>query len=104
MAVVAVPGGSSPGLGRSIVKALLESGRHTPIVLSRLSSETPKWLTDLGVEVRKVDYTRVDSLVKGLVDVHTVSCLYAFINSALILISRSYVRSWLKTAHGSLHR
>jgi uncharacterized protein YbjT (DUF2867 family) len=71
--VVAVPGGSSPGLGRSIVKALLESGEHTPIVLSRSSSQTPDWLAELRVEVRKVDYTDVESLVKGLGGVHTVS-------------------------------
>lgn len=72
MVVVAIPGGSSPGLGRSIVTALLEGGNHTPIVLSRLSSQTPEWLLEMKVEVRKVDYTDAESLVKSLNGVHTV--------------------------------
>ena len=72
MVLVAVAGGTSPGLGRSIVRALQEHPDHTPIVLSRLSSKTPKWMEDMGVDVRKVDYHSQESLVPTLKDVHTV--------------------------------
>ena len=72
MVLVAVAGGTSPGLGRSIVRALQEHPDHTPIVLSRLSSKTPKWMEDMDVEVRKVDYRSQESLVPTLKDVHTV--------------------------------
>ncbi|KAF2420574.1 NAD(P)-binding protein [Tothia fuscella] len=74
MVVVAIPGGTSLGLGRSIVKALLNSGEHTPIVLSRKSSQIPQWLLELGVEVRKVEYSDVETLAEGLKGVHTVIC------------------------------
>lgn len=72
MIVVAVAGGTSLGLGRSIVTALKEHSDHTPIVLSRSSSSPPKWLSDLGVELRTVDYASVDSLKTALSGVHTV--------------------------------
>ena len=72
MVLVAVAGGTSPGLGRSIVRALQEHPDHTPIVLSRLSSKTPKWMEDMGADVRKVDYHSQESLVPTLKDVHTV--------------------------------
>jgi uncharacterized protein YbjT (DUF2867 family) len=77
MVLVAVAGGTSPGLGRSIVRALHLHPDHCPVVLSRLSSKTPDWLQELGVETRKVDYHSQDSLVQALGSVHTVrySCV-----------------------------
>lgn len=72
MVLVAVAGGTSPGLGRSIVRALHRHPDHHPVVLSRLSSTTPEWLLELGVETRKVDYDSQDSLTKALEGVHTV--------------------------------
>ncbi|KAF1808843.1 NAD(P)-binding protein [Eremomyces bilateralis CBS 781.70] len=72
MVIVAVAGGTSRGLGWSIVTAFHEHPNHTPIVLSRMTSKTPQWLTDLPVEIRKVDYGSVDSLVSALQGVHTV--------------------------------
>jgi hypothetical protein len=41
-------------------------------VLSRLSSKDPKWMEDMGADVRKVDYHSQESLVPTLKDVHTV--------------------------------
>jgi len=73
MVLVVVAGGTSPGLGRSIVRALNEHPEHTPVVLSRLSSTVPRWLKEIGCEVRKVDYQSQESLVAALRNVHTVS-------------------------------
>jgi uncharacterized protein YbjT (DUF2867 family) len=73
MVFVAVAGGTSPGLGRAVLEALLDNASHTPIVLSRSSSKTPQWLQELGVEVRKVDYQSEESLVHALQGVHTAS-------------------------------
>jgi uncharacterized protein YbjT (DUF2867 family) len=72
MVLVAVAGGTSPGLGRSIVTALHLHPDHTPLVLSRASSPTPAWLVELGVPTRKVDYAEPDSLRRALEGVHTV--------------------------------
>lgn len=70
--LIAVAGGTSQ-LGRAIVEALLAGGKYTPIVLSRESSKTPQWVTDLCVEVRRVDYLSLDSCAAALEGVHTVS-------------------------------
>lgn len=39
MVLVAVAGGSSPTLGRSIVTAIQETGEHKAVILSRLVDE-----------------------------------------------------------------
>jgi uncharacterized protein YbjT (DUF2867 family) len=75
MVIIAVPGGTSSGLGRSIVTALHKNKTHTPLVLTRQTSKIPQWLIDLEVEVRKVDYASEVSLVNALEGVHTVSIL-----------------------------
>ncbi|KAL9115634.1 MAG: hypothetical protein Q9227_000002 [Pyrenula ochraceoflavens] len=67
---VAIAGGTSAGLGRSIVTALHSNSSFTPVVLSRASSKTPKWLGSLNIEVRKVDYSSSDSLFPALQGVH----------------------------------
>jgi uncharacterized protein YbjT (DUF2867 family) len=73
MITVAIPGGTSPGLGRSILEAIQEHPKELhPVVLSRKSSQTPDWLKKLDIEVRKVDYSSEDSLVEALQGVHTV--------------------------------
>ncbi|KAF2015095.1 NAD(P)-binding protein [Aaosphaeria arxii CBS 175.79] len=73
MITVAVAGGTSPGLGRSILEALInQPERVTPIVLSRETSKTPKWLSDLAIEVRRVNYQSPESLDDALNGVHTV--------------------------------
>lgn len=72
MVLVAIAGGTSEGLGRSIVTALLAHRDHAVVVLSRTTSKTPTWLNELPVEVRKVDYTSSNSLRAALVGVHTV--------------------------------
>lgn len=47
--------------------SILESGKHTPIILSRSAKSI-----DSKVEVRVVDYSNHSSLVSALRDVHTV--------------------------------
>jgi hypothetical protein len=39
MVLVAIPGGSSPTLGRSIVTAVQGTGRHEVVILSRAKSK-----------------------------------------------------------------
>lgn len=68
--VIAVAGGTSPTLGRSIVDAITRT-ENKPVILSRTSSK-PASLTTFNVEVRPVDYTDHASLVEALKDVHTV--------------------------------
>jgi uncharacterized protein YbjT (DUF2867 family) len=76
MVLVAVAGGTSPTLGKSIVNAIIEEGDHEVVILSRVDSEsshrsTPKY----GAAVRAVDYNSVDSLRHALTDVHTLISL-----------------------------
>ncbi|EIM86313.1 NAD-P-binding protein [Stereum hirsutum FP-91666 SS1] len=66
MVKVAIAGGAG-NLGTYIVKAILEAGRHTPIILSRSSKPS-----SLEAEVRVVDYSDHSSLVSALDGVHTV--------------------------------
>ena len=73
MITVAVAGGSSPGLGRSILEALKQyPDKLKPIVVGRIGSNTPQWLEELNIDVRRVDYNSEDSAVEALQDVHTV--------------------------------
>ncbi len=77
MPLVAIAGGSSPGLGRSITQAIIStypSGEWKPIILSR-SSTSPSWAGNLPIsslEIRKVDYTSQSSLESALEGCHTV--------------------------------
>jgi hypothetical protein len=68
--VIAIAGGTSPTLGRSIVTAIKDTP-NTPIILTRKSSK-PSSTTVEGVEVRPVDYIDHASLVEALKGVHTV--------------------------------
>ena len=71
MVLVAVAGGTSPTLGRSIVTALAQTA-NTPVILSRAKPGASAPATVYGAEVRYVDYASHDSLVAGLRGVHTV--------------------------------
>lgn len=74
MITVAVAGGTSPALGRSILEALKQYPKDIkPVVLSRETSTTPIWLEELGIQVRKVNYLSENSLIEALQGVHTVS-------------------------------
>ena len=76
MITIAVAGGTSPGLGRSVVTAIQQyPDQLKAIVLSRESSKVPSWLQETNVEVRKVDYSSEDSLFAALQGVHTVGHL-----------------------------
>lgn len=81
MITVAVAGGTSPALGRSILEAIRQHpGDLYPVVLSRQSSKTPDWLEELGIEVRRVDYTSENDLAEALKGMHTVSTTLTAIN------------------------
>ena len=70
MVLIAVAGGTSPTLGHAIVRAILEDGTNTPIILS--SRPAPPDGKCHGAEVRQVDYTSQSFLVRALQGVHTV--------------------------------
>ncbi|ORY07010.1 hypothetical protein BCR34DRAFT_604013 [Clohesyomyces aquaticus] len=75
MITVAVAGGTSPAVGRAILAGLQNyPSQILPVVLSRATSEIPKWLLDMQIETRKVDYTSGESLTSALQGVHTVIC------------------------------
>ncbi|KAK0117550.1 hypothetical protein ONS95_011888 [Cadophora gregata] len=76
MSVVAIAGGTSIGLGRSIVQAILHTypnGEWTPLILSR-SQKQPAWFSTLHKkpEIKAVDYKDSSSLISALEGVHTV--------------------------------
>lgn len=68
--VIAVAGGTSPTLGRSIVTAVTQT-ENKPVILSRQTGNSAP-TTKYGAEVRPVDYTDHASLVEALKDVHTL--------------------------------
>jgi hypothetical protein len=71
MPMVAIAGGTSPTLGRSIVRAIQSTSNiNTPIILTRRSDTAPK--TKWNAAVRQVDYDNHISLVAALRGVHTV--------------------------------
>lgn len=71
MPIVAIAGGTSPTLGRSIVHAIQSTSNiNTPIILTRRSESAPK--TKWNAAVRQVDYDNHISLVAALHGVHTV--------------------------------
>lgn len=73
MVLVAIAGGSSPTLGRSIITAILQAGHHEPIILSRSKpGSEPGPPSKYGATIRYIDYTSVSSLTEGLRGVHTV--------------------------------
>lgn len=74
MPIVAIAGGTSPTLGRSIVQAIQStSNTNTPIILTRQSPSAPK--TKWNAAVRQVSYTNHFSLVAALQGVHTLICV-----------------------------
>lgn len=72
MVNVAIAGGTSPTLGRSMVTAILASESHTPYIFSRKTPPTPE--TKYDVPVIPVDYGSVEGLVAALKThkIHTV--------------------------------
>lgn len=78
MVNVAIAGGSSRTLGQSIVKGILDAGRHTPIILSRPSGSSPATsatttaVNGHNVEVRHANYHDHATLRIALRDIHTV--------------------------------
>lgn len=83
MPTVAVAGGASPYLGRSIVTGILSLAPHWKItIISRSSSPIPTWLPpileDKRVELRRVNYADHSSLVSALQGTHTVISAVGF--------------------------
>lgn len=86
MPTVAIAGGASPYLGRSIVTGILSLAPQWNItILSRLSSPIPAWLSPIlegkRAEVRRVDYADHSSLMSALQGVHTVISAVGFSTS-----------------------
>lgn len=69
MVKIAIAGGTSPTLGRSIVNAISQT-TNTPVILTRQSPNAPS--TKYGAEVKQVDYADHGSLVDALRDTHTI--------------------------------
>ncbi|VUC30091.1 unnamed protein product [Clonostachys rosea] len=65
MAIVAVAGGTGQ-MGRAVVDALIASGKHKTIILSR--KENKDLEKELGVPIIAVDYDNVPALTKTLED------------------------------------
>jgi nucleoside-diphosphate-sugar epimerase len=65
MAIVAVPGGTG-NLGRTIVEAILATGKHQVKILSR--KPNPALEAEIGAPILGVDYSDVDAIVKVLED------------------------------------
>ncbi|CAG9942748.1 unnamed protein product [Clonostachys rosea f. rosea IK726] len=65
MAIIAVAGGTGQ-MGRAVVDALIASGKHKTIILSR--KENPALEKELGVPIIAVDYNNVPAVTKALED------------------------------------
>ena len=73
MVLVAVAGGTSPALGKSIVNAIIKDGAHEVVILSRDNrGSSSQKKSKYGAPIRPVDYTSFESLIHGLSDVHTL--------------------------------
>ena len=86
MPTVAIAGGASPFLGRSIVTGILTLSPHWKItILSRKSSPIPAWLPPIlesgRAELRRVNYADLSSLVSALQGTHTVISAIGFSTS-----------------------
>ncbi|PVH75178.1 NAD(P)-binding protein [Cadophora sp. DSE1049] len=76
MPIVAIAGGTSIGIGRSIIQAILQTypnGEWNPIILSR-SQKQPAWFSTLErkPEIKAVDYKDASTLLSALKGVHTL--------------------------------
>ncbi|KAF2718517.1 NAD(P)-binding protein [Polychaeton citri CBS 116435] len=91
MVKIAIAGGTSPTLGRSIAVAICTlTSQNTPIILARSSPTAPT--TKYECEVRQVDYDSPASLAAGLKDIHTV-----------ISVIRSTSPAWVASQVALLH-
>src|SRR6266545_2162172 len=86
MPTVAIAGGASPFLGRSIVTGILTLAPHWKItILSRSTSSIPAWLPPIlesgRAELRHVNYADHSSLVSALHGTHTVISAVGFSTS-----------------------
>lgn len=80
MVNVAVAGGTSPTLGKSIVQAILATCKHKVIILSRQESSSgptnvqTQPLSKYGASIVHVDYTSAKCLTTTLAD-HSIDTL-----------------------------
>ena len=86
MPTVAIAGGASPFLGRSIVTGILTLAPHWKItILTRISSSIPAWLAPVlesgRAKLCRVDYADHSSLVSALHGTHTVISAIGFSTS-----------------------
>lgn len=99
MVLVAIAGGTSPTLGRSIVSAILKEGNHEVVILSR-SDSSPNGCSKFkyGAPVRTVDYSSVDSLTHGLAGVHTLISIIKANRSDQMVLSHDNMLKAAKAA------
>jgi NmrA-like family len=98
MPSIAIAGGASPSLGRSLVQGILTLAPHWKItILSRPSSSVPSWLSPIlesgRANLRRVNYADHAALVSALrsVGAHTVISALGF------TFSSSSDGSWFST-------
>ncbi|KAI8682389.1 hypothetical protein LRP88_14479 [Fusarium phalaenopsidis] len=100
MPTLAIAGGTSSGLGRAIVTALLSSQRHSlwnAVILSR-SEKVPLWLRAIDkhgalTQVRAVDYLSIESLAEALKGVHTVASVTSAIDGTQAQIQKNLLHA-----------
>ena len=99
MVLVAVAGGTSPTLGKSIVNAILEDANHEVVILSRARSACScNSKSQYGAAVRTVDYDSVESLTQGLAGVHTLISIIKPNHSDQMLLSHQNMLEAAKAA------
>ena len=74
MVLVAIAGGTSATLGRSLVTAILATGKHEVVIVSRQPSglNEPPGGSTYGAVIKYVDYSSQSSITSALNGVHTL--------------------------------
>lgn len=92
MPIIAIAGGTSPTLGRSIVTSILStSNKNTPVILTRQSPTAPR--TAHGAAVRQVDYSNPISLAAALQGVHTLISVIAVVGPQWLDVQLALLRA-----------
>lgn len=92
---VAVAGGSGT-VGSSIVSALASSDNHTPVVLTRATSEHPAGQTsssDEGIEIRYVDYSSKENIVSMIGDIDAVISTHLILGPPSVISETNLLRA-----------
>jgi uncharacterized protein YbjT (DUF2867 family) len=87
MVLVAIPSGTSPTAGRSIISAILATEKHQVIIISRTPSSLPlpPQTHKYNAPIHHVDYASPSSLKSALSGVHTIISVLKTIDPQLML-------------------